>query len=119
MENNRNKKVYRLERYTVKTIEGDYDGEILGNLRYSSSSREDFPAVGDWVAVSEYDAGKLLIHHVFKRKTVLERSAVGKLGERQIIATNIDFAFIVLSVDRDFSINRIERYLTICYNSNV
>lgn len=107
------------ERYTVKTIEGDYDAEIIGNLRYSSSSREEFPAVGDWVAVSEYDDGKLLIHKVYKRKTILERSAVGKLGERQIIATNIDFAFIVLSIDRDFSINRIERYLTICYNSNV
>jgi ribosome biogenesis GTPase len=107
------------ERYTVKTIEGDYDAEIIGNLRYSSSSREEFPAVGDWVAVSEYDDGKLLIHKVYSRKTILERSAVGKLGERQIIATNIDFAFIVLSIDRDFSVNRIERYLTICYNSNV
>jgi len=107
------------ERYTVKTIEGDYDAEIIGNLGYSSNSREEFPAVGDWVAVSEYDDGKLLIHKVYSRKTILERSAVGKLGERQIIASNIDFAFIVLSIDRDFSVNRIERYLTICYNSNV
>ena len=44
---------------------------------------------------------------------------MGKQGEKQIIATNIDYAFIVQAVDRDFNINRIERYLTICNTSNV
>jgi ribosome biogenesis GTPase len=107
------------ERYIVKTQSGDFEAEIVGNLIYSSQSRADFPAVGDWVGVTEYDEGKLLIHSVFSRKTILERSAVGKFGEKQIIATNIDFAFIVQSIDRDFSINRIERYLTICNNSKV
>lgn len=107
------------ERYTVKTTKGDFEAEIMGNLRYASINRRDFPAVGDWVAVSEYDEGKLLIHKVYPRKTILERPAIGKFGEKQIIATNIDYAFIVISVDRDFSINRIERYLTICDSSNV
>ncbi len=107
------------ERYIVKTQNGDFEAEIVGNLIYSAQSRADFPAVGDWVGVTEYDEGKLLIHSVFPRKTILERSAVGKFGEKQIIATNIDFAFIVQSIDRDFSINRIERYLTICNNSKV
>ncbi|RKD90166.1 ribosome small subunit-dependent GTPase A [Mangrovibacterium diazotrophicum] len=107
------------ERYVVKTAETEYDAEILGNLRFSAQSRADFPAVGDWVAVSEYDDDKALIHAVLPRKSVIERQAVGKKGEKQIIATNIDKAFIVLAVDRDFSINRIERYLAICHNSNV
>ena len=43
------------ERYIVKTSEGEYEGEVIGNLRFTASSRSDFPAVGDWVAVSEYD----------------------------------------------------------------
>ncbi len=107
------------ERYIVLTSEKEYDAEIIGNLRYSAQSRSDFPAVGDWVAISDYDDDKALIHSVFPRKTILERQAVGKQGEKQIIATNIDFAFIVQAVDRDFNINRIERYLTICYTSNV
>lgn len=107
------------ERYIVKTIEYEYDAEIIGNLRFSARNRTDFPAVGDWVAISEYDQNKVLIHSVFPRKTIIERQAVGKQGEKQIIATNIDFAFIVQAVDRDFNINRIERYLTICYTSNV
>ena len=107
------------ERYVVKTIENEYDAEIIGNLRFSALKRSDFPAVGDWVAISEYDENKLLIHSVFPRKTIIERQAVGKQGEKQIIATNIDIAFIVQAVDRDFNINRMERYLTICNTSNV
>ena len=107
------------ERYMVKTVEKEYDAEIIGNLRFSAQKRSDFPAVGDWVAISEYDDDKGLIHAVFPRKTIIERQAVGKQGEKQIIATNIDFAFIIQAVDRDFNINRIERYLTICNTSNV
>ena len=107
------------ERYFVKTIEKEYEAEIIGNLRFSANNRSDFPAVGDWVSISEYDENKVLIHSVFPRKTIIERQVVGKQGEKQIIATNIDYAFIVQAVDRDFNINRIERYLTISYTSNV
>lgn len=107
------------ERYIVRTDENEYEAEIVGNLRFSTKNRSDFPAVGDWVAISEYDKNKVLIHAIFPRNTIIERQAVGKLGEKQIIATNIDYAFIVQAVDRDFNINRIERYLTICNASNV
>lgn len=107
------------ERYVVKTVDKEFDAEIIGNFRFSAHNRSDFPAVGDWVAFSEYDDDKVLIHSVFPRKTVIERQAVGKQGEKQIIASNIDYAFIVQAVDRDFNINRIERYLTICNSSNV
>ncbi len=61
----------------------------------------------------------MLIHAVFPRKTIIERQAVGKQGEKQIIATNKDYAFIVQAVDTDLNISRIERYLTICYTSKV
>jgi len=107
------------ERYIVKNTEKEYEAEIIGNLRFSAHNRSDFPAVGDWVAISEYDDDKVLIHKVFPRKTIIERQAVGKQDDKQIIATNIDSAFILQAVDRDFSINRIERYLTISNKSNV
>lgn len=107
------------ERYIVKTTEKEYEGEITGTLRFSAKSRSDFPAVGDWVAISEYEENKVLIHAVYPRKTVIERQAAGKQGEKQIIAANIDYAFIIQAVDRDFNINRIERYLAICNTSNV
>jgi ribosome biogenesis GTPase len=88
-------------------------------LRYTAKNRSDLPAVGDWVAISEFDEGKALIHSIYPRYSLIERQAVGKLGQKQIIAANIDFGLIVQAVNRDFNINRLERYLTICNTSNV
>jgi ribosome biogenesis GTPase / thiamine phosphate phosphatase len=107
------------EKYIVKTDINEFEAEVIGNLRFAAKNRSDFPAVGDWVAISEYDKNKALIHAIFPRKTIIARQAVGHFGEKQIIATNIDFALIVQAVDRDFNINRTERYLTICNASNV
>jgi ribosome biogenesis GTPase / thiamine phosphate phosphatase len=107
------------ERYIVKNGKGEFEAEITGNLRFTAKSREDFPAVGDWVALLNCDADFAIIHKVVPRVSVLSRQAVGKFGESQIIATNIDYALLVQAVDRDFNINRLERYLTICYASKV
>jgi ribosome biogenesis GTPase len=107
------------ERYTVKTTQGEYEAEITGNMRFSAVSREDFPAVGDWVALSTYDTDSAIIHKILPRYSIVKRQAVGQFGEIQVIATNIDYAFLVQAVDRDFNINRLERYLTICYSSKV
>jgi len=107
------------ERYIVKTEKGEFEAEITGNLRFSAKSREDFPAVGDWVALTTYDSDFSIIHKILPRFSIISRQAVGQFGEIQIIATNIDYALLVQAVDRDFNINRLERYLTICYSSKV
>lgn len=107
------------ERYIVKTENGEYEAEITGNLRYSAKSRIDFPAVGDWVALTTYDTEFSVIHKILPRLSMITRQAVGQFGEIQIIATNIDYVFLIQAVDRDFNINRLERYLTICYSSKV
>jgi ribosome biogenesis GTPase len=88
-------------------------------MRFTAKSREDFPAVGDWVALKIYDQDFSIIHKILPRFSIIKRQAVGQFGEIQIIATNIDFAFLVQAVDRDFNINRLERYLTICHTSGV
>jgi ribosome biogenesis GTPase / thiamine phosphate phosphatase len=107
------------ERYVVRTDKSEYEAEITGNMRFSADSRQDFPAVGDWVALTVCDSDFAIIHKIYPRKSVLERQAVAKFGESQIIAANIDFAFITVAVDRDFNINRIERYLTLCNSAKV
>jgi ribosome biogenesis GTPase / thiamine phosphate phosphatase len=107
------------ERYIVRTEEGEIEAEITGNMRFSASSREDFPAVGDWVALTTYDSDSAVINKIIPRLSIISRQAVGQYGEIQIIATNVDFAFIVQAVDRDFNMNRLERYLTICNSSKV
>lgn len=107
------------ERYMVVTEDGESEAEITGNLRFSARSREDFPAVGDWVALIANDGGPAIIHSILPRQSMIKRQAVGRTAELQIIAANIDYAFLVQAVDRDYSINRIERYLTICHTSKV
>ena len=107
------------DRYVVKTSTTEFDAELIGNLRFTAESRNDLPAVGDWVAISEYDENKALIHAVYPRHSTIERQAVGTSAQTQIIATNIDYGLIVQSVNRDFNINRLERYLTLCNTSNV
>lgn len=107
------------ERYIVKTELGEFEAEITGNLRFSSKSREDFPAVGDWVAITIYDSDFSIIHKILPRYSVISRQSIGKFGEIQIIATNIDYALIIQAADRDFNINRLERYLTICNSAKV
>lgn len=107
------------ERYVVLNEHGEVDCELIGNLRFTARNRSDLPAVGDWVAFSEYDTQKGLIHAIYPRKSILERQAVGRNGEKQIIASNVDFGLILQTANRDFNINRLERYITICNNSNI
>ena len=107
------------ERYIVRTEKGESEAEITGNLRFSAKSRADFPAVGDWVALTIYESDYAIIHKILPRFSIISRQAVGQFGEMQTIAANIDYAFLVQAVDRDYNINRLERYLTICYSSKV
>lgn len=107
------------ERYLVVMQEGNVEAEITGNMRFSAESREDFPAVGDWVILTSYDPDFAIIREILPRKTTLSRQAIGNYGNIQIIATNIDFALLVQAVDRDYNLNRFERYLAICHNAGV
>lgn len=107
------------ERYIVKNPDFELEAEITGNMRFTAKNRADFPAVGDWVAVQIFGDEMAIIHHILPRFSTISRQSVAISGEIQIIATNIDFAFLVQAVDRDFNINRLERYLTICYSSGV
>lgn len=107
------------ERYIVQSNHGTFNAEITGNLRFTAESRADFPAVGDWVRFTKMDEQNVIILETYPRFSILERKAVGKHGEIQIIATNIDSAFIVQSVGHDFNLKRIERYLIICNNSKI
>lgn len=107
------------DRFIIQSDNDLVAGELLGNLRYSATSRLSLPAVGDWVLFQEFDGGSGIIHHVLPRQTILKRKAVSGKDDYQIIAANIDYALIVQAVGRDISLNRIERYLTICHDSGI
>lgn len=106
------------ERYIIATPDGEFNAEVTGKIMYGAESRLDFPAVGDWVAYSLLD-DTAYIHDILKRQSLLVRNASGNISKPQVVAANVDVALIVISVNRDFSLNRVERYLTICNESNI
>jgi ribosome biogenesis GTPase len=81
-------------------------------MMHSAAAKTDYPVVGDLVVISELEAGHAVIREILPRRTMLCRKAAGQ-DEAQPIAANIDAAFVVQAVDRDFNLNRLERYLTI------
>jgi ribosome biogenesis GTPase len=107
------------ESYIVQNSSGILRAEITGNLRYAAESRLDFPAVGDWVMINVVDSDNGIIYKILPRYSQLERQSVGTYAEKQLMATNIDFAFIVQALDRDFNLNRLERYFVMANNGNI
>lgn len=106
------------EAYRVKNVEGEYLAKITGKQMFNAMSREDYPAVGDWVEISDLGEERAVIHRVLPRRTIIKRRSSGK-GDIQVIAANIDVAFIVESVDRDYNLNRFERYFAIARDGGV
>lgn len=106
-------------RYVVRTESGDHEAIVTGKLVYDAEGRYDFPATGDWVELRLQDEGVISVNSILPRSSILERRAAGKMTAKQIIATNIDYVLIVQAVNRDFNVNRIERYLTICAESGI
>lgn len=110
--------------YRVKNTNGEYLAKITGKQMFEASSREDYPAVGDWVAITDLDGEHATIESILPRKTLIKRSHGDKSRSRenkemQIIAANVDVAFIVESIDRDFNLNRFERYFVIANDGGV
>lgn len=104
--------------YKIKNEIGEYFAKLTGKKVFDAKSREDYPAVGDWVAIKEQDTEWAIIKEILPRQSLIKRKHNHKNG-MQIIATNIDVAFIVESIGRDFNLNRFERYFTIANEGGV
>lgn len=98
----------------------DIYAELTGKFLFNSDSAMDFPTVGDWVYVQLFDDDSLaIIHEIFPRRSLLKRKTPGKKTEYQLIAANIDTAIIMQSLDFNFNIRRLERYLVMINESNI
>ncbi len=102
--------------YQLATPGGKTLARIAGKMRFQALRREDLPAVGDW-AVYEAHPGEAIIHAVLPRLGKFWRKAAGETGEEQILAANVDTAFLVAGLDGDFNPRRLERYLAMAWES--
>src|SRR5689334_16188186 len=104
--------------YRVYSECGEIAGEISGKLRHEALDRGDLPVVGDWVVISPCsEDAKVTIHAVLPRKSKFTRKVAGSRIEKQIVASNIDTALLVTSLNQDFNPRRIERYLIVAWES--
>ena len=104
--------------YRVETDHGDCLAEVSGKYRFEAVAREDYPAVGDWVVLSErQEEGKATIHALLPRFSKFSRKAAGLTTEEQIVAANVDTVFLVQSLNYDFNPRRLERYLVMAWES--
>jgi ribosome biogenesis GTPase len=94
--------------------------KMTGRLRHQARSRSDYPTVGDWVLVKDFDKGEFgRVDRVLERRSVLRRKSAGRSSREQLIASNLDRAFIVQGMGSGFSLKRIERYLVMVNESGI
>ena len=98
--------------YDVLTRVGEQRARVTGKLRHEAASGADLPAVGDWVALREQS-----IQGVLPRRSAFQRKVNLGAAEAQVLAANLDSIFVVSGLDADFSARRLERYLTLAWES--
>jgi ribosome biogenesis GTPase len=97
---------------------GELNAKVKGKLRFEAGSREGMPAVGDWVAVNPLDGeSRAVIHGVLPRKSVFLRKVAWVKTESQVLAANVDVVFLVMGLAENFNLRRLERYLTLAWES--
>jgi ribosome biogenesis GTPase len=98
--------------YTVHTGRSDLLATVAGSLRHKIAARREFPAVGDWVVLRALVAGRrAVIQAVLPRRSKFSRKVAGDETDEQIVAANIDTVFLMMGLDADYSLRRMERYL--------
>lgn len=106
--------------YLIMNDLGEVPSELSGKLSYQTQCSVNLPCVGDWVAAQYHNEGAAaIIHRVFPRKTFLRRKSAGEIVDFQMIAANIDTAFIVQSCHFDFNPRRLDRYLVMARDGHV
>ena len=103
--------------YRIVGSMGARQAIMSGKLRYEAEASSDYPAVGDYVMADWNEAGSAVIHRVLPRKSVILRKAAGTGKSEQVVAANIDTVFLCMSLNNDFNLRRMERYLTIAWDS--
>jgi ribosome biogenesis GTPase len=106
--------------FTISCEKGELTAELSGRFLYNVDSNIDMPAVGDWVTAQIFDDDSVaIVNNIVPRKSLLKRKSAGKNVEFQLIAANVDTAFIIQSADNNFNMNRFERYLVLVNDTGI
>lgn len=104
--------------YRLYVEGGELEATAAGRLKHRAERRSELPAVGDWVAVRRQpgeDQGAIVA--VLPRRSWFSRKAAGNVTGEQVVASNVDVVFIVMALDGDFNLRRLERYFLLTRES--
>lgn len=105
--------------FVVREESREIPAELSGRFRRAVESSPDLPCVGDWVCVQHASTNLAIIHSVLPRRTFLRRKSPGNMVDFQMIAANIDVAFVVQSCHYDFNVRRLDRYMVACREGGI
>jgi ribosome biogenesis GTPase len=104
--------------YELYTEFGELNAETTGRMQHDARSKKDLPVVGDWVVIrAREQEGKATIYDILPRKSKFSRKVAGTRTEEQIVAANVDTVFLVMGLDGNFNLRRLERYLVVAWES--
>ncbi len=106
--------------YKVVTAKGEFLAEVSGRFKFEAGNISDFPVVGDFVMVDDSNGkdSNVIVHRVLTRKSTFERVSAGGGNQTQILAANIDIIFLCMSLNNDYNLSRLERYLSAAWGSS-
>ena len=102
--------------YRIADETGTRLAQVSGRFQYDAKNASDFPAVGDYV-MAELFGDMAVIHALLPRKSVFLRKAAGSAKTEQVVAANVDSVFLCMALNNDFNLRRLERYLTVAWDS--
>ena len=103
--------------FRALTDDGELDALITGRMSYEAAGREELPTVGDWVRLERIDDRQGVIREIEPRRSAFVRKVAGFESEAQVVAANVDTVFVVEALDPGPNVRRIERYLTVAWES--
>lgn len=110
--------VQHRDRYMLYVEQGELWAHVTGKFRHEAGGAHEFPAVGDWVAFQHSPADdEASIHGVLERRSKISRKVAGAKTEEQILAANVDVVFLVMGLDGNYNVRRLERSLALAWES--
>lgn len=104
--------------YRIISDKGEKLAEVSGKFRFQTIVSSDYPAVGDFVLANWNESGNsAIIESLLPRKSAFIRKAAGESQQEQVVATNIDIVFLCMALNNDFNLRRMERYISIAWDS--
>jgi ribosome biogenesis GTPase len=104
--------------FRVYVHAGELESVLAGRLKHHATRRSELPAVGDWVVVRTRpgdERGSIVA--VLPRRSRFSRRVAGNVTDEQVVAANVNVTFIVMGLDQDYSVRRLERYLLLSRES--